>query len=60
MSTDILNFHSGEQDVQTKGLLLYLKIAIPLTALTFLTWFFFYHWAAKKTFAFRKRADGDV
>ncbi|KAF2687075.1 hypothetical protein K458DRAFT_333138 [Lentithecium fluviatile CBS 122367] len=55
MSTDILNFENGKQDLQKQGLVLYLAIAIPATALTFLAWFMFYQRVTNKGFPFRRR-----
>jgi hypothetical protein len=39
MSTDILNFNNNTQEFQLSGLKVYLAIALPMTALTFLGWF---------------------
>jgi hypothetical protein len=39
MSTDILNFNNNTQEFQLSGLKVYLAIALPMTALTFLAWF---------------------
>jgi hypothetical protein len=47
MSTDILSFKEGQQDLQTKGLSLYLAIAVPLTALTFVAWYIIYRTVKK-------------
>jgi hypothetical protein len=48
MSTDILNFHDGEQDLQMQGLRLYLMIALPATALTFVAWYCIYYIARRE------------
>jgi hypothetical protein len=58
MSTDILKFDRNEQDLQTKALNLYLLIAIPLTALTFVVWYVVYL-AAKKETCFTGRSEED-
>ena len=42
MSTDIIDFKEGKQDIQTRGLNLYLAIALPATILTFLAWYVIY------------------
>ncbi|OAG07883.1 uncharacterized protein CC84DRAFT_1140220 [Paraphaeosphaeria sporulosa] len=39
MSTDILDFKDGKQDLQMTGLKVYLAIALPATFLTFLAWY---------------------
>jgi hypothetical protein len=38
MSTNILSFENGTQSLQMKGLWLYLELALPATALTFIAW----------------------
>ncbi|KAI4696899.1 uncharacterized protein J4E84_000022 [Alternaria hordeiaustralica] len=48
MSTDILNFEHGKQDLQMQGLRLYLMIALPATALTFVAWYFIYYFARRE------------
>jgi hypothetical protein len=48
MSTDILKFSNDEQDLQLGGRKLYLVIALPMTALTFLAWYVIF-WLAKRT-----------
>ncbi|KAF1948008.1 hypothetical protein EJ02DRAFT_391532 [Clathrospora elynae] len=48
MSTDILGFEDGEQDLQIQGLRLYLKIALPMTALTFFAWYIIYRLARRE------------
>ncbi|KAK3203067.1 hypothetical protein GRF29_112g123521 [Pseudopithomyces chartarum] len=47
MSTDILSFETGSQELRMKGLWLYLELALPATALTFIVWGVIYHWAKK-------------
>jgi hypothetical protein len=59
MSTDILNFEDGGQDLQIKGLRLYLAIALPLTALTFFAWYMIYR-GAKGGSLFPRRSSGNV
>ncbi|KAF7566672.1 hypothetical protein TUN199_06494 [Pyrenophora tritici-repentis] len=49
MSTDILKFENDRQDLQTKGLSIYLAISLPLTAFTFFVWYVIYRWAKMKT-----------
>lgn len=39
MSTDIIKYSDNTQDFQLSGLKMYLAIALPMTALTFLAWF---------------------
>jgi hypothetical protein len=56
MSTDILKFKDGGQDLQTKALKLYLMIALPLTALTFVVWYVIYL-TAKKGNLFSKTSE---
>ncbi|KAF1974923.1 hypothetical protein BU23DRAFT_93257 [Bimuria novae-zelandiae CBS 107.79] len=48
MSTDILDFKDGKQDLQMAGLKIYLAIALPATFFTFVAWYYI-SWAAKKT-----------
>ena len=48
MSTDILKFQDGEQDLHMQGLRLYLMIALPATALTFVAWYFIYYFARRE------------
>ena len=48
MSTDILKFDNEEQDFQLGGLKLYLAIALPMTAFTFLAWYVIFR-LAKRT-----------
>ena len=48
MSTGILKFEHGEQDLQTQGLRLYLMIALPATALTFVAWYCIYYFARRE------------
>lgn len=47
MSTDILKFNNGTQDFQPSGLKLYLAIALPMTAFTFLAWYIIFRLAKK-------------
>ena len=47
MSTDILSFETGSQELRMKALWLYLELALPATALTFIVWGVIYHWAKK-------------
>lgn len=49
MSTDILKFHDGEKDLQIQGLKLYLQVALPATAFTFVAWYVIYRVARKET-----------
>jgi len=49
MSTNILKFENGGQDLQIKGLKVYLAISLPLTALTFFVWYVIYRWARRET-----------
>ncbi|CAN9126841.1 unnamed protein product [Alternaria alternata] len=49
MSTDILKFQNGEQELQIQGLKLYLQIALPATALTFVAWYVIYCLARRET-----------
>jgi len=59
MSTDILNFEDGRQDLQIRGLRIYLAIALPLTALTFLAWYMIYR-GAKRGVPLLRRCSGNV
>jgi hypothetical protein len=59
MSTDILKFDRNEQDLQTKALKLYLLIALPLTALTFVAWYVVYLAAKKENCFSRRREEND-
>ncbi|KAF2852756.1 hypothetical protein T440DRAFT_391296 [Plenodomus tracheiphilus IPT5] len=45
MSTNILRFEDGKRQFEIGGLKVYLLVAMPLTFLTFLTWFLIYHLA---------------
>lgn len=47
MSTDILDFKDGKQDLQLGGLKMYLAIALPATFLTFVAWYVIYCVAKK-------------
>lgn len=47
MSTDILNFEHGKQNLYVNGLKVYLAVALPLTAVTFLAWYIIYRLAGK-------------
>lgn len=47
MSTDILKFSNGTQNFELSGLKVYLEIALPMTALTFLAWFIIFRFAKK-------------
>jgi hypothetical protein len=47
MSTDILNFADGNKDVQYQGLYLYLAIALPMTAFTFVAWWLIYRYVRR-------------
>lgn len=47
MSTDIIDFKDGKQDVQLTGLKVYSAIALPATFLTFAAWYFI-SWSAKE------------
>jgi hypothetical protein len=47
MSTDILNFENGKKDVQYQGLYLYLAIALPMTAFTFIAWWLIYRYVRR-------------
>ncbi|KAH8707101.1 hypothetical protein GQ44DRAFT_831069 [Phaeosphaeriaceae sp. PMI808] len=47
MSTDILKFDGEKKNFQLNGLKLYLAVALPLTALTFLAWYVIYRLAGK-------------
>ena len=49
MSTDILKFQNGEQELQIQGLKLYLKVALPATAMTFIAWYVIYCLARRET-----------
>ena len=49
MSTDILKFQDGEQELQIQGLRLYLKVALPATAMTFIAWYVIYCLARRET-----------
>ncbi|CAN9112086.1 unnamed protein product [Alternaria alternata] len=49
MSTDILKFQNGEQELQIQGLKLYLKVALPATAMTFVAWYVIYCLARRET-----------
>ena len=61
MSTDILRFQDGEQDLQMQGLRLYLMIALPATGLTFLVWYCIYRFARKEAWSNdRSAAVGDA
>jgi hypothetical protein len=46
MSTDIIDFKDGKNDLQLTGLKLYLAIALPATFFTFVAWYFI-SWLAK-------------
>ena len=48
MSTDILDFEHGKQDLQMQGLRLYLMIALPATALTLIGWYSIDDFAKRK------------
>ncbi|KAH7063886.1 hypothetical protein BKA63DRAFT_428591 [Paraphoma chrysanthemicola] len=47
MSTDILKFGDSGKKFQLDGLKLYLAVALPLTALTFLAWYAIYRLAGR-------------
>jgi hypothetical protein len=47
MSTDILNFENGNKNVQYQGLYLYLAIALPMTAFTFVAWWLIYRYVRR-------------
>ncbi|KAF2793633.1 hypothetical protein K505DRAFT_243993 [Melanomma pulvis-pyrius CBS 109.77] len=47
MSTDILRFSNGTQNFELRGLKIYLELALPITALTFLAWFIIFRFAKK-------------
>jgi hypothetical protein len=49
MSTDILKFEDGGQDLQIQGLKLYLQVALPATAMTFVAWYVIYCLARRET-----------
>ncbi|CAN9101249.1 unnamed protein product [Alternaria alternata] len=49
MSTDILKFQNGEQELQIQGLKLYLQVALPATAMTFVAWYVIYCLARRET-----------
>lgn len=59
MSTNILKFQDGQHGVHMNGLYLYLEIAMPLTALTFVAWFVFYQSTVKKRWPFRGQIEDD-
>jgi len=59
MSTDILKFHDGEQDLQIQGLKLYLQVALPATALTFVAWYIIYRVARKEALPNNRSEDVD-
>lgn len=48
MSTDILKFDQGTENFQLKGLKIYLALALPMTAVTFLAWYVIYIFAKKR------------
>lgn len=51
ISTDVYDFKDGKHDIQIRVLRIYLAIALPLTALTFLAWYIMYR-VAKKSYSF--------
>lgn len=57
MSTDILKFEGDRQDLQIEGLRLYLAIALPMTALTFLAWYLVYRGSRKASHDVRGTPD---
>jgi hypothetical protein len=48
MSTDILKFQDGEQELQIQGLRLFLRVALPATAMTFVAWYVMYCFARRE------------
>lgn len=57
MSTDILSFENGKQDLQMQGLMLYIEITVPMTVLTFFVWIIIYRCVTKEN---RSLADDEV
>lgn len=59
MSTDILDFKDGKQDLQLAGLKVYLAIALPATLLTFLAWYIIYCVAKKNAQSTAEPGEAD-
>jgi hypothetical protein len=57
MSTDILKFNGNTREFQLSGLKLYLAIALPMTALTFLAWFIIFRWTKRAGYFSREGSE---